>query len=69
MEDEKPPGFQAHVIQDKSKRYKKISFLGEGQFATVYKAEDTLNPGKIVAIKKIKLGHRGERWHQSDGSP
>lgn len=47
---------------DRAKRYKKISFLGEGQFATVYKAEDT-EPGmegRIVAVKKIKLGHRTE---------
>jgi len=46
--------------KDRSKRYKKISFLGEGQFATVYKAEDTENNGRIVAVKKIKLGHRSE---------
>lgn len=45
---------------DKKQRYKKISFLGEGQFATVYKTEDTENDGKIVAVKKIKLGHRTE---------
>jgi len=46
--------------KDVSKRYKKISFLGEGQFATVYKTEDTENDNKIVAVKKIKLGHRTE---------
>jgi len=46
--------------KDRSKRYKKISFLGEGQFATVYKAEDTENDNMIVAVKKIKLGHRTE---------
>lgn len=39
-----------------AKRYKKIAFLGEGQFATVYKAEDTLHSSRIVAVKKIKLG-------------
>ena len=39
-----------------SKRYHKIDILGEGQFATVYKAEDTENDNKIVAVKKIKLG-------------
>lgn len=38
-----------------TKRYKKIAFLGEGQFATVYKAEDT-ECGRVVAVKKIKLG-------------
>lgn len=46
--------------KDRSKRYKKISFLGEGQFAIVYKAEDTENENNIVAVKKIKLGHRTE---------
>ena len=46
---------------DKLMRYEKISFLGEGQFATVYKARDILDPdGKIVAVKKIKLGSRSE---------
>ena len=46
---------------DKLMRYEKISFLGEGQFATVYKARDILDPNsKIVAVKKIKLGSRSE---------
>lgn len=46
---------------DKLLRYEKISFLGEGQFATVYKAKDILSDdGKIVAVKKIKLGSRSE---------
>lgn len=44
---------------DRQKRYEKIEFLGEGQFATVYKARD-LETGKIVAVKKIKLGSRAE---------
>uniref|UniRef100_UPI00358EB1CA cyclin-dependent kinase 7 isoform X1 n=2 Tax=Myxine glutinosa TaxID=7769 RepID=UPI00358EB1CA len=43
----------------RSQRYEKIDFLGEGQFATVYKARDKVDD-KIVAIKKIKLGHRAE---------
>lgn len=43
-----------------SKRYHKIAFLGEGQFATVYKAEDTENGNRIVAVKKIKLGMLSE---------
>jgi len=47
-------------IKDRSKRYKKTDFLGEGQFATVYKAEDLENDNQIVAVKKIKLGHRTE---------
>jgi len=43
----------------KLSRYEKISFLGEGQFATVYKARD-VSTGNIVAVKKIKLGSRSE---------
>lgn len=39
-----------------SKRYEKISFIGEGQFATVYKARDKESDLE-VAIKKIKLGN------------
>ena len=38
-------------------RYEKIEFLGEGQFATVFKARDTTN-NQIVAVKKIKLGSK-----------
>ena len=34
---------------DRTKRYEKIDFLGEGQFATVYKAKDTQDDDKIVA--------------------
>ena len=34
---------------DRTKRYEKIDFLGEGQFATVYKAKDTQDDNKIVA--------------------
>lgn len=43
-----------------SKRYRKVDVLGEGQFATVYKAEDTEQDNRIVAVKKIKLGQRKE---------
>ena len=43
-----------------SKRYERIDFLGEGTFATVYKAKDLNDNGRIVAIKKIKLGNRTE---------
>ncbi|RWS14620.1 hypothetical protein B4U79_09733, partial [Dinothrombium tinctorium] len=47
-------------FEDKrQKRYEKLDFLGEGQFATVYKARDT-KTGNIVAVKKIKLGTRTE---------
>ena len=38
---------------NKAKRYEKLSFLGEGQFATVYKARDR-ETGIIVAVKKVK---------------
>ncbi|KAK6643978.1 Cyclin-Dependent Kinase 7 [Polyplax serrata] len=44
---------------DKLKRYEKIEFLGEGQFATVYKAKD-IETDAIVAVKKIKIGSRIE---------
>ena len=43
----------------KLSRYEKISFLGEGQFATVYKARD-VSTDNVVAVKKIKLGSRSE---------
>ncbi|KAM4709745.1 cyclin-dependent kinase 7 isoform 1-T1 [Discoglossus pictus] len=46
-------------VKSRSKQYEKLEFLGEGQFATVYKARDKITD-KIVAIKKIKLGHRAE---------
>ena len=45
---------------DKLLRYEKVSFLGEGQFATVYMAKDILDNDKVVAVKKIKLGSRSE---------
>lgn len=47
-------------MTEASKRYEKVEFLGEGQFATVYKAKDTHNDNRIVAVKKIKLGTRQE---------
>uniref|UniRef100_A0A669DGL0 Cyclin-dependent kinase 7 n=2 Tax=Oreochromis TaxID=8139 RepID=A0A669DGL0_ORENI len=46
-------------VKSRAKRYEKLDFLGEGQFATVYKARDKLTD-TIVAIKKIKVGHRTE---------
>ncbi|KAL2720675.1 cyclin-dependent kinase 7 [Vespula squamosa] len=46
-------------MTEKLRRYEKIDFLGEGQFATVYKAKD-VKTGKIVAVKKIKVGSRAE---------
>uniref|UniRef100_A0A8C5FQ73 Cyclin-dependent kinase 7 n=1 Tax=Gadus morhua TaxID=8049 RepID=A0A8C5FQ73_GADMO len=46
-------------VKTRAKRYEKLDFLGEGQFATVYKARDKTND-TIVAIKKIKVGHRTE---------
>merc|ERR1719167_2146736 len=47
-------------IEEKLRRYEKIDFLGEGQFATVYKARDRDNDDRIVAVKKIKLGSQAE---------
>ncbi|KRZ18205.1 Cyclin-dependent kinase 7, partial [Trichinella zimbabwensis] len=51
--------FALFFLMEKKKRYEKIQHLGEGQFANVYKAKD-LTENKIVAIKKIKVGSRGE---------
>ncbi|KAF7471991.1 Hypothetical predicted protein [Marmota monax] len=42
-------------VKSRAKRYEKLDFLGEGQFATVYKARDK-NTNQIVAIKK-ELSH------------
>ena len=51
----------SNSVEEKLLRYEKVSFLGEGQFATVYKARDTLcADDTIVAVKKIKLGSRSE---------
>jgi len=49
-------------MSDKLRRYEKTDFLGEGQFATVYKAKDTHDPDPdlVVAVKKIKLGSSAE---------
>uniref|UniRef100_A0A3Q2Z3V6 Cyclin-dependent kinase 7 n=1 Tax=Hippocampus comes TaxID=109280 RepID=A0A3Q2Z3V6_HIPCM len=49
----------AFDVKSRAKRYEKLDFLGEGQFATVYKARDKTTD-TIVAIKKIKVGHRTE---------
>ncbi|CAD6211765.1 GSCOCG00003820001-RA-CDS [Cotesia congregata] len=46
-------------MAEKLRRYEKIDFLGEGQFATVYKAKDT-ETDQIVAVKKIKVASRAE---------
>ncbi|OQV15963.1 Cyclin-dependent kinase 7 [Hypsibius exemplaris] len=40
-------------------RYEIIAYLGEGQFALVYKARDRIED-RIVAMKKIKMGGRDE---------
>ncbi|XP_076443243.1 cyclin-dependent kinase 7-like [Babylonia areolata] len=47
------------MSEDSNKRYEKIEFLGEGQFAIVYKARDS-KTDTIVAVKKIKVGTRVE---------
>nr|XP_035949322.1 cyclin-dependent kinase 7-like isoform X1 [Halichoerus grypus] len=46
-------------VKSRAKRYEKLDFLGEGQFATVYKARDK-NTNQIVAIKKLldTFGHK-----------
>ncbi|CAH1990347.1 unnamed protein product [Acanthoscelides obtectus] len=46
-------------MENKLRRYEKIEFLGEGQFATVYKARD-VETDTFVAVKKIKIGTRQE---------
>lgn len=46
-------------MESKLKRYEKIEFLGEGQFATVFKARD-VETDNIVAVKKIKISTRQE---------
>jgi hypothetical protein len=58
----KNPGILSKMssIEEKLRRYEKIDFLGEGQFATVYKARDRDRDDRIVAVKKIKLGSRAE---------
>ncbi len=43
-----------------SRRYEKIQFLGEGQYATVWKAKDVMNNDRIVAVKKINQGTKEE---------
>uniref|UniRef100_A0A0A9WBF2 Cyclin-dependent kinase 7 n=2 Tax=Lygus hesperus TaxID=30085 RepID=A0A0A9WBF2_LYGHE len=48
-----------YKLEERWRRYEKIEFLGEGQFATVYKARDVENDN-IVAVKKIKVGSQDE---------
>uniref|UniRef100_R4G4T3 Cyclin-dependent kinase 7 n=1 Tax=Rhodnius prolixus TaxID=13249 RepID=R4G4T3_RHOPR len=47
-----------YKLEDRWRRYEKIEFLGEGQFATVYKARD-VETEAIVAVK-IKVGSAAE---------
>ncbi|CAH0382940.1 unnamed protein product [Bemisia tabaci] len=42
-------------MEEYLRKYEKIDFLGEGQFATVYKARD-VDTDTVVAVKKIKVG-------------
>ncbi|XP_059621424.1 cyclin-dependent kinase 7 [Phlebotomus argentipes] len=46
-------------MEVRQNKYEKLDFLGEGQFATVYKARD-VDTDRIVAVKKIKIGSREE---------
>ncbi|KAF6198068.1 hypothetical protein GE061_007814 [Apolygus lucorum] len=48
-----------YKLEERWRRYEKIEFLGEGQFATVYKARD-VETDNIVAVKKIKVGSQDE---------
>ncbi|KAK9507786.1 hypothetical protein O3M35_007563 [Rhynocoris fuscipes] len=48
-----------YKLEDRWRRYEKIEFLGEGQFATVFKARD-VETDTIVAVKKIKVGSAAE---------
>ncbi len=45
---------------EKTKRYEKLNFLGEGQFATDYKARDK-ETGIIVAVKKVNIGTQSNK--------
>lgn len=47
------------ISHSTSDRYEIISYLGEGQFALVYKARDK-KENQVVAMKKIKMGSRDE---------
>uniref|UniRef100_A0A8C5P480 Cyclin dependent kinase 7 n=1 Tax=Jaculus jaculus TaxID=51337 RepID=A0A8C5P480_JACJA len=47
-------------VKSRAKRYEKLDFLGEGQFATVYKARDK-NTNQIVAIKKVSINRTALR--------
>uniref|UniRef100_A0A8C4RYK9 Cyclin-dependent kinase 7 n=1 Tax=Erpetoichthys calabaricus TaxID=27687 RepID=A0A8C4RYK9_ERPCA len=47
-------------VKARSKRYEKLDFLGEGQFATVYKAKDK-HTNTIVAIKKVSINRTALR--------
>jgi hypothetical protein len=50
--DEGPKPVDESSAKTKLRRYEKVVFLGEGQFANVYKAKD-LQTGQFVAIKKV----------------
>ena len=39
-------------IEEKLRRYEKIDFLGEGQFATVYKAKDKEYEDRCVPVSE-----------------
>uniref|UniRef100_A0A4W3JPN1 Cyclin-dependent kinase 7 n=1 Tax=Callorhinchus milii TaxID=7868 RepID=A0A4W3JPN1_CALMI len=47
-------------VRSRAKRYEKLDFLGEGQFATVYKAKDKIT-NNIVAIKKVSINRTALR--------
>lgn len=39
----------------KNSRYEKVCYLGEGQFANVFLAQDNNRNGQLVAIKKVNV--------------
>ena len=42
-------------IEEKLRRYEKIDFLGEGQFATVYKAKDKDNDDRLYDVFQYNI--------------
>ncbi|GME62904.1 hypothetical protein GTA08_BOTSDO03097 [Neofusicoccum parvum] len=50
-----PQDLSEALNEEIKNRYKKTTKLGEGTYAIVYKGEVVAEPGKFVAIKKIKV--------------
>ncbi|XP_055345719.1 cyclin-dependent kinase 7-like [Paramacrobiotus metropolitanus] len=56
---EDPPKPGSAISGDSSEQYEIVEYLGEGQFALVYKAR-SLSDNRLVAMKKVKMGPRDE---------